>query len=35
MSAIETTKDDSSVTTIDEDSRQYDYYTRQLLDRDK
>ena len=35
ISTIETTKDDSSVNTIDEDSRPYDYHTRQLLDRDK
>ena len=35
MSAIETTKDDSAAETIDEDNRQYDYYTGELLDRDK
>ena len=35
MSAIETTKDDSAAETIDEDSRQYDYYTGEFLDRDK
>ena len=28
-------KDDSSVNVIHEDSRRYDYYTGQLLDRDK
>ena len=35
MSAIQTTKDDSSVNTIAEDSRRYDYSSRQLLDRDE
>ena len=33
LSAIEVTKDDFSVDTIDDDSRRYDYYTRELLGR--
>ena len=35
MSAVETTKDDSSVETIDYDSRRYDCFTGQLHDRTK
>ena len=35
MSAIETTNDDSAADTIDEDSRRYDFFSRELLDRDK
>ena len=35
MSAIETTNEDSAAETIDEDSRWYDYYTKELLDRTK
>ena len=35
MSAIETTNDDSAAETIDEDSRWYDHYTGELLDRTK
>ena len=35
MSAIETTNDDSAADTIDEDSRRYEFYTGELLDRDK
>ena len=34
-SATEITKDDSAAEAIDEDSRRYDYYTGELLDRDK
>ena len=35
MSAIETTNDDSAAETIDKDSRRYDFYIGELLDRDK
>ena len=35
MSATETVKEDSAAETIDEDSRRYDYYTGELLDRAK
>ena len=35
MSAIETTNEDSAAETIDEDSRRYDHYTGELLDRTK
>ena len=35
MSAIETTKEDSAAETIDEDSRRYDCYTGELIDRSK
>ena len=35
MSAIGTTNEDPAAETIDEDSRQYDYYTGKLLDRTK
>ena len=35
MLAMEVTKDEFSVDTIDDDSRQYDHYTGKFLDRDK
>ena len=35
MSALETTKEDSAEETIDEDSRRYDYFSRELFDRTK
>ena len=35
MSAIETTNEDSGAETIDEDSRRYDCFTAELLDRTK
>ena len=34
MLAIEVAKDEFSVDTIDDDSRQYDHFSRKLLDRD-
>ena len=35
MSAIETTNEDSAAETIDEDSRRYDNFSGELLDRSK
>ena len=35
MSAIETTNEDSAAETSDEDSRQCDYFSGELLDRTK
>ena len=35
ISATEATNEDSAAETIDEDSRRYDYYTGELLDRTK